>query len=323
MALRIIGSSTALAAALVFAAGGLGSFAAPASAQDAAGADMAQRHGQGTAAAAIPGTNKDSDRLNFSEEEWGQLYDQAVADAIVAEPHEVTGRLFPIGESNPHLVWRDGPDGPQVLTASWVSSWKMARTVDPNLPGAQAPASIEEAQPFVGETGTTPSGGDGQPNYFWVTPVPQFQAFCRGLGLEGRDLRIRLAQYLGLPIDSAIGPYAESRFVVELWVSPEDLFRPCADPAINDTACALDEEPLGRYAGAAALPGDHAYRAWFEERHALSYEGDWRFPWTRLGYTYDWGDSDNEIGGSEYVIYEEAEFEIANVHTPDDYCGVD
>ena len=268
----------------------------------------------------IPATDKASDRLDLTEEQWRAFYEQAVDDATAVDPAEVDGNLFPISETNPELIWRDGSSGRQVLAVTWVSSYKMARAVDPSVPGEQAPATVEGAEPYVGRTATTRRGGDGEPNHFWVTPAPQFQRFCQGLGLEGRNLRIRLAQYLGLPIDSAIGPYAESRFVVELWVSPDDLFRPCADPEINDTACRLDIDPLGRFAAAATLPADHPYRRWFERRHELSYDGDWRFPWSRLGYTYDWGDSDNEVGGSEYVIVEDAEFTIAAVNTPDTYC---
>jgi hypothetical protein len=269
-------------------------------------------------AAPLPGTDKASDRLDFSEEEWRQLYAQAVADAVVAEPHEIDRDLFPILEANPHLVRRDGPEGREVLAASWISSWKMARTVDPALPGRQAPATVAEAEPFVGETGTTPLD-NGEPNYLWVTPVPQLREFCRGLGLEGRDLRVRLAQYLGLPIDAAIGPYAESRFVVELWVAPGSLFRPCADPGIADTACAL-QPGAGLFGPAAAFPDGAPYAGWFERQQELSYDGGSPFPWTRLGYTYDWGDSANEIGGSEYVIFPDAEFEIAGIHAPDAYC---
>ena len=316
MQARMGGGSAAMVAALTLAAAVSAIQPTPAHAQAAAD----QRAADTSTAAAVPATDKASDRLHLDEHEWQALYEQAVADSIVTEPDEVSGRLFPISSHNPELIWRDGPSGREVLVVSWVSSYKMARAVDPAVTGAQAPTTVEDAEPYVGQAATTLRGGDGEPNYFWVTPVPQFQRFCAGLGLDGRDLRIRLAQYLGLPIESAIGPYAESRFVVELWVSPDNLFRPCADPEINDAACRLDPDPLGRFAAAATLPADHPYRAWFERRHALSYEGDWRFPWTRLGYTYDWGDSGDEVGGSEYVIFEDAEFSIAAVDTPDAYC---
>ena len=32
------------------------------------------------------------------------------------------------------------------------------------------------------------------------------------------------------------------------------------------------------------------------------YTGDHPYPWTGLGYTYDWGNPDSEIGLSEFVI---------------------
>ena len=44
------------------------------------------------------------------------------------------------------------------------------------------------------------------------------------------------------------------------------------------------------------------------------------FPWTRLGYTYDWGESENHIGLSEFVVRKGADIEIDSVSTVNDYC---
>jgi len=32
------------------------------------------------------------------------------------------------------------------------------------------------------------------------------------------------------------------------------------------------------------------------------YQGAHAYPWTRLGHTYDWGNSGSEIGPSEFII---------------------
>jgi hypothetical protein len=36
-------------------------------------------------------------------------------------------------------------------------------------------------------------------------------------------------------------------------------------------------------------------------------------PWTRLGYTYDWGDSKTHIGLSEFVIEQNATVTVKSV----------
>ena len=50
------------------------------------------------------------------------------------------------------------------------------------------------------------------------------------------------------------------------------------------------------------------YTGWFNNRknyiysNARSYPASSPYPWTRLGYTYDWG-SRNHVGLSEFVVH--------------------
>lgn len=44
------------------------------------------------------------------------------------------------------------------------------------------------------------------------------------------------------------------------------------------------------------------------------------YPWTRLGYTYDWGNPRADMGLSEFVIKKGAEIAINSVYTTEDYC---
>ncbi len=48
--------------------------------------------------------------------------------------------------------------------------------------------------------------------------------------------------------------------------------------------------------------------------------GENGYPWTRLGYTYDWGNPISEVGLSEFIIDEGATIEIKGVTTNEDYC---
>ncbi|EAU62113.1 hypothetical protein [Stigmatella aurantiaca] len=123
----------------------------------------------------------------------------------------------------------------------------------------------------------------------WVTTVPQVQDLCKTLPSE--DIVPRLNQYLGLL------PATESdnaRYFAEMWVKPGDLFRPCPDAEIDDSTCGL-EFP-------ASATAEH--KNWINANYAYSY-GFWQkthFPWSGLGYTYDWCNADTHVGASEFVI---------------------
>ncbi len=45
------------------------------------------------------------------------------------------------------------------------------------------------------------------------------------------------------------------------------------------------------------------------------------YPWTRLGYTYDWGNPGSEVGLSEFVIQGGATVQVAQVYSTQAYCS--
>ena len=130
----------------------------------------------------------------------------------------------------------------------------------------------------------------------WTTPVPQLQTFISQFNLNEDNLTLRLEQYLGLPPENG-----KTKFV-QMWVEPKDLFRPCPDPEIIDTSCSLE------------FPSnvEPQHQEWVNEKILTSY-GKNGYPWTRLGYTSDWGSITTEIGASEYVVRVGAEVEIDSV----------
>ncbi len=138
----------------------------------------------------------------------------------------------------------------------------------------------------------------------WVTAVPQVQQFCQELNMSPNDLTLRLEQYLGLPANNG-----KTKFV-EMWVKPADMFRPCPDPEIDDTQCNLGfTEPV-----------DPEHKKWMENLISSSYNEN-GFPWTRLGYTYDWGSVDSDIGASEFILKQGADVTIKSVQTTAEYCS--
>jgi len=136
----------------------------------------------------------------------------------------------------------------------------------------------------------------------WVTAAPQIQQFARSLSLDAEAKSLRLEQYLGLPANGR-----KTKFV-QIWVNATDLFRPCPDPEIEDTQCDLQFPPSAT----------EEHKIWIIKQMLSSY-GVKGYPWTRLGYTYDWGNPDTEVGASEFVIKKGAEVFIEAVTPNEQY----
>lgn len=138
----------------------------------------------------------------------------------------------------------------------------------------------------------------------WVTLSPELQSFCRALPPGDDERSARMIKLLGLRPDKP------KKHIVELWVREKDLFRPCPDAEIHDRSCELSFPP-----GA-----DPEHVKWFQEKQQGSYGPD-GYPWTRLGYTYDWGRGDGvTVGLSEYVIRKKSTVKVASVSTVAEYC---
>ena len=200
-------------------------------------------------------------------------YWRAIEDARDAEETEIDRDLWAIDPDNPELLWSEAF---QVLVVTWT-----------NWDGYDA---------LIG----SPLDLDRP---VWVTPAPQVQRFCQGLDFDAPSLTLRLEQYLGLP------PHNGKTKFVELWVSPDDLWRPCPDPEIDDRSCQRQ------------FPENVSieHKRSIVELMLSSYGAN-GYPWTRLGYTYDWGRVRSEVGASEFVIASGATVTVRSVQTTEEFC---
>jgi hypothetical protein len=154
---------------------------------------------------------------------------------------------------------------------------------------------------------TIVSANDG----IWVTVVPEVQSTCRNF----TDVTMQLRQLLGLPPDNDLPR------VLVLRAKAADIFRPspyadtmtkypCAD-AVNDATC-------GNAFPSTATP---AHMQWMATSsfslHAIPYG----YPWTHLGYTYNWAAGKDRYGASEYVIRAGSAATIVQKATPAEYCA--
>jgi hypothetical protein len=139
----------------------------------------------------------------------------------------------------------------------------------------------------------------------WVTVEDHLQQFCRQFveenGADPDQLNTRLKQRLGLPLNATYDTF------VEFTVSPDDMkkvFRPCADRGTSTTTC-------DAVAGGdvwSAKPGTDEAIDWLLRNYYSSYATAHPYPWTALGYTFDWARKDASSdeffrkGESEFVV---------------------
>lgn len=117
------------------------------------------------------------------------------------------------------------------------------------------------------------------------------------------DWDLRLNQLIGFAPDS------EHSTFTTFWVNPSDICRPACqpDPTNGEMQTQLDQDAV-----------EESYADWFDENILNSYFYD-AYPWTRLGYTYDWADNGSEYGLSEFLIRQGAEIEVVDTKATEEF----
>lgn len=193
------------------------------------------------------------------------LYNQAVASAAYPEKSKIATNLLALSKTTPNLQWKTIEGEEYVLVSTWTS---------------------EQNIKYYPASGTYNTG-----KYpIWVTLNPELKERYKSFKISKKeDPSPRLKQLLGLP------PNVSKTHFVEFWVKPSDVFRPCPDNEITDNSCGL------------CFPENTSeeYRQWVNQLRLDSYyncKGD-KYPWTQLGYTYDWNPKNkSHVGVSEFVI---------------------
>ena len=242
-----------------------------------------------------------------------QAYIAAVDEAKYPQPWKISKELLPILKSTEDLIWNEQG---QILMTTWTS----AKYYD----------KYRRGKAFSLSRGK------------WFTAAPVVQKFCQEVGLEGAMLELRLKQLLGLPPDACNDAF------LQVWINPENLFRPCPDPEITDHECQVeiplvdrDEEPLplggqdqcrvpwdckqGKRQVSGAFVAVHEdHLQWMCKNWKKSYcnpDPAQNYPWTALGYTYDWGDPSHRRGPSEFVALSGTTVVFHSVTSTEKYCA--
>jgi len=137
----------------------------------------------------------------------------------------------------------------------------------------------------------------------WVTLFPEVKMACSKTKIKDNgEIKLSLEQTLGLPPNSTKANF------IEYWVQPKDLFRPCRDPEVHDNSCQVDYPTK--------LSNDH--KVWLENQQKQTD----KYPWTQLGYTYNWSEfGRKKVGLSEYIIRKHSDVVINKVQKTSEYCG--
>ena len=180
---------------------------------------------------------------------------------------------------------------------------------------------------FEGPSGTTtmvtltdwnyPLGRQTLTRDIWVTAVPEVQKKCRSF--KEKDLALRLRQLLGLQPEASVTNF------VTMEVTENDIFRPALNPVtVTEWPCGA---PESKNCG-------EVFPDWVSDRHVrwitnqmltsymISTPPDrcCSYPWTRLGYTYDWKPGSDRYGASEYVVRAGSPVNVTQKASYTEYC---
>ena len=137
----------------------------------------------------------------------------------------------------------------------------------------------------------------------WATSLGEMTDWYLENGSRVTDWNLRFSQLLGMPDNCGC-----TRFSA-FWISPSEVIRPAY---VTDVTAQMEN-------GYSQI-SDNAYLDWFNANILYSYFES-EYPWTRLGYTYDWSGGDSEYGLTEFLIADGLEAEIAFTYSTEDFVA--
>ncbi|MCX6340541.1 MAG: hypothetical protein NTX71_11595 [Candidatus Aureabacteria bacterium] len=217
---------------------------------------------------------------------WPQEYlDSLAATSKDTTQAQISKNLIAVLPGEPNLTWN--ADNTRVLMETWADNKYYGPVKKP------------------GDTVTV-----SMAHLIWVSSPPELKQWVAARAFAEADLTLRLKQMLGMP------PDADKTQFVDFWVKPADLVRPSPDPEINDHEASLD------FPVSPVIVISDIYKNWFNNLISISYTSDTAHPWTRLGYTYDWGNEYDHVGISEFTIWDGAQVEINAVTETANYVTI-
>lgn len=139
----------------------------------------------------------------------------------------------------------------------------------------------------------------------WCVSEAEFHNWMQNNSEKVSDWTQRLHQVLGMPYSKGYNS------VTALWVDASLIYRPAY---VTDAKAEMKNEPVKT----GDEEFDAMYKEWFDGNIIWSYF-DSAFPWTRLGYTYDWADNGTEYGLSEFLVFSGAKAKVEYTYSVDEF----
>ncbi|OMJ69699.1 hypothetical protein SteCoe_32509 [Stentor coeruleus] len=251
-----------------------------------------------------PPSSKITQSLNCTGP-YCEMYIKSLEVAKTPVPSRIFRALTPINRSNSKLIFDD--QGLVLMVSAGLSKYF------PNITNSTFELPIET----------------------WFTAYPDLKASCKQYSVQNKTLR--MLQQLGLP------PIEPINAIVEVFVNLTDLFRPCPDPEIFDSECLLEVPVIN-------VRSNNSEAPWFcpengqefvqvasrwvnvNTEHFIWMCNNWRgsynsteaymnYPWTGLGYTYDWA-TQLGYGLSEFVVGKGSIVKFKARYNIEEYCAL-
>lgn len=201
--------------------------------------------------------------VNAQNKKLTKIYNAATKLAMVADSTQNIDTLMTLTSANPVLKWKTINGKNYILMATFTNS-------------------LSEYP--VGDSTTT----KGE---VWMFIPGQMQYRMRGKMTAKTDTILKLNQMLGMPAASG------DTHIAQFWVQVDNVFRPAGSPDVTVPSAS----------GTLSLDASPEYKLWFNNYIIASYfqpltGNQVYYPWTRMGYTYNWAPGANRVGVSEFVL---------------------
>jgi hypothetical protein len=214
----------------------------------------------------------------------------------------------------------------EALEKSAVYSPKHVLPLNPVVPDAEGNVRVVTLTIWNYPPGTQPLGRD-----IWVTAVPEVRDSCASWNeADPAELAMHLRQLLGLRPTDSIAHF------VEITVPAAALFRPTVDPSVTTRwPCSPDQVSSGSCGLQFNADAKPEHVEWMARQMLSSWQvpdgfpadtttggghGSLGYPWTRLGYTYNWRSGSPRYGASEYLVRGGAQIRVDSTTPVAAYC---
>ena len=140
-------------------------------------------------------------------------------------------------------------------------------------------------------------------NDTYLYSLKEFRDWYMPKKMNTMDKTLRLKQLLGLKYSSAFDK------ISTFYISPSNVIRP-----------AYIKDPTKEMKTSFPEGEEESYIEWFNNELAISRNEKTAFPWTRLGYSFDWSYNEGDrYGLSQFLSFKDKEYTFVNSYSVNEF----